>query len=137
MVREIVYALINSILFTLSFLLTLSILSNKFISEIINSTISEISILNFTVALTLGIFVSLIFSYFIVPKLQVKELNKLIEVIAEANKKLTNQIIVLEEIDRNLASRIKINEENNKRLEERIIALEKLVLTLIETKKKS
>jgi glucan phosphoethanolaminetransferase (alkaline phosphatase superfamily) len=140
MVRELVYALLATILFILSFLFTLSIITNTSMATIINyklSELREISMLNIIIAATIALIISLIFVYYTIPKIQIKEVEKLAETTTESFKRISNQIIVLEEIDRNLSRRINLNEENNKKLEERIVALERLVLELAEIKKKS
>jgi uncharacterized membrane protein len=140
MVRELVYALLATILFVLSFLFTLSIITNTSIVAILNyklSELREISMLNIIIATTIALIISLIFAYYTIPKIQIKEVEKLAEATTESFKRISNQIIVLEEVDKNLSRRINLNEENNKKLEERIVALERLVLELAEIKKKS
>jgi uncharacterized membrane protein YgaE (UPF0421/DUF939 family) len=141
MVREIIYALLATILFVLSFLFTLSIITNTSMATIINyklSELREISMLNIIIAATIALIISLTFVfYYTIPKMQIKEVEKFAETTTESFKRISNQIIVLEEIDRNLSRRINLNEENNKKLEERIVALERLVLELAEIKKKS
>jgi hypothetical protein len=140
MVRELVYALLATILFVLSFLFTLSIITNTSIATILNyklSELKEISMLNIIIATTIALIISLIFAYYTIPKIQIKEVEKLAEATTESFKRISNQIIVLEEVDKNLSRRINLNEENNKKLEERIVALERLVLELAEMKKKS
>ncbi|MDT7864573.1 MAG: hypothetical protein RQ922_01690 [Thermoproteota archaeon] len=140
MVREIIYALLATILFVLSFLFILSIITNTSMATIINyklSELREISMLNIIIATTIALIISLTFVYYTIPKIQIKEVEKLAETTTESFKRISNQIIVLEEIDRNLSRRINLNEENNKKLEERIVALERLVLELAEIKKKS
>jgi uncharacterized membrane protein len=140
MVRELVYALLATILFVLSFLFTLSIITNTSIVAILNyklSELREISMLNIIIATTIALIISLIFAYYTIPKIQIKEVEKLAEATTESFKRISNQIIVLEEVDKNLSRRINLNEENNKKLEERIVALERLVLELAEMKKKS
>jgi fucose permease len=140
MVREIIYALLATILFVLSFLFTLSIITNTSMATIINyklSELREISMLNIIIAATIALIISLTFVYYTIPTMQIKEVEKFAETTTESFKRISNQIIVLEEIDRNLSRRINLNEENNKKLEERIVALERLVLELAEIKKKS
>jgi uncharacterized membrane protein len=140
MVRELVYALLATILFVLSFLFTLSIITNTSIVAILNyklSELREISMVNIIIAATIALIISLIFAYYTIPKIQIKEVEKLAEATTESFKRISNQIIVLEEVDKNLSRRINLNEENNKKLEERIVALERLVLELAEMKKKS
>jgi uncharacterized membrane protein len=140
MVRELVYALLATILFVLSFLFTLSIITNTSIVAILNyklSELREILMLNTIIATTIALIISLIFAYYTIPKIQIKEVEKLAEATTESFKRISNQIIVLEEVDKNLSRRINLNEENNKKLEERIVALERLVLELAEIKKKS
>jgi hypothetical protein len=140
MVRELVYALLATILFVLSFLFTLSIITNTSIATILNyklSELREVSMLNIIIATTIALIISLIFAYYTIPKIQIKEVEKLAEATTESFKRISNQIIVLEEVDKNLSRRINLNEENNKKLEERIVALERLVLELAEIKKKS
>jgi fucose permease len=140
MVREIIYALLATILFVISFLFTLSIITNTSMANIINyklSELREISMLNIIIAATIALIISLTFVYYTIPKMQIKEVEKFAETTTESFKRISNQIIVLEEIDRNLSRRINLNEENNKKLEERIVALERLVLELAEIKKKS
>jgi uncharacterized membrane protein len=140
MVRELVYALLATILFVLSFLFTLSIITNTSIVAILNyklSELREILMLNTIIATTIALIISLIFAYYTIPKIQIKEVEKLAEATTESFKRISNQIIVLEEVDKNLSRRINLNEENNKKLEERIVALERLVLELAEMKKKS
>jgi uncharacterized membrane protein len=140
MVRELVYALLATILFVLSFLFTLSIITNTSIVTILNyklSELREVSMLNIIIATTIALIISLIFAYYTIPKIQIKEVEKLAEATTESFKRISNQIIVLEEVDKNLSRRINLNEENNKKLEERIVALERLVLELAEIKKKS
>jgi uncharacterized membrane protein len=140
MVRELVYALLATILFVLSFLFTLSIITNTSIVAILNyklSELREILMLNIIIATTIALIISLIFAYYTIPKIQIKEVEKLAEATTESFKRISNQIIVLEEVDKNLSRRINLNEENNKKLEERIVALERLVLELAEMKKKS
>jgi cell division protein FtsN len=140
MVRELVYALLATILFVLSFLFTLSIITNTSIATILNyklSELREVSMLNIIIAITIALIISLIFAYYTIPTIQIKEVEKLAEATTESFKRISNQIIVLEEVDKNLSRRINLNEENNKKLEERIVALERLVLELAEIKKKS
>jgi len=140
MVRELIYALLATILFVLSFLFTLSIITNTSIVAILNyklSELREVSMLNIIIATTIALIISLIFAYYTIPKIQIKEVEKLAEATTESFKRISNQIIVLEEVDKNLSRRINLNEENNKKLEERIVALERLVLELAEMKKKS
>ncbi|MDT7886389.1 MAG: hypothetical protein RQ968_03345 [Thermoproteota archaeon] len=140
MVRELIYALLATILFVLSFLFTLSIITNTSIATILNyklSELREVSMLNIIIATTIALIISLIFAYYTIPKIQIKEVEKLAEATTESFKRISNQIIVLEEVDKNLSRRINLNEENNKKLEERIVALERLVLELAEMKKKS
>jgi uncharacterized membrane protein len=140
MVRELVYALLATILFVLSFLFTLSVITNTSIVAILNyklSELREVSMLNIIIATTIALIISLIFAYYTIPKIQIKEVEKLAEATTESFKRISNQIIVLEEVDKNLSRRINLNEENNKKLEERIVALERLVLELAEMKKKS
>jgi uncharacterized membrane protein len=140
MVREIIYALLATILFILSFLFTLSIITNTSMVAIINyklSELREVSMLNIIIAATIALIISLTFAYYTIPKIQIKEVEKLAEATTESFKRISNQIIVLEEVDKNLSRRINLNEENNKKLEERIVALERLVLELAEIKKKS
>jgi uncharacterized membrane protein len=140
MVRELIYALLATILFIISFLFTLSIITNTSMVAIINyklSELREVSMLNIIIAATIALIISLTFAYYTIPKIQIKEVEKLAEATTESFKRISNQIIVLEEIDRNLSRRINLNEENNKKLEERIVALERLVLELAEIKKKS
>jgi uncharacterized membrane protein len=140
MVRELIYALLATILFVLSFLFTLSIITNTSIVTILNyklSELREVSMLNIIIATTIALIISLIFAYYTIPKIQIKEVEKLAEATTESFKRISNQIIVLEEVDKNLSRRINLNEENNKKLEERIVALERLVLELAEIKKKS
>ncbi|MFZ8848681.1 MAG: hypothetical protein ACO2OV_00335 [Thermoproteota archaeon] len=140
MVRELIYALLATILFVLSFLFTLSIITNTSIVAILNyklSELREVSMLNIIIATTIALIISLIFAYYTIPKIQIKEVEKLAEATTESFKRISNQIIVLEEVDKNLSRRINLNEENNKKLEERIVALERLVLELAEIKKKS
>jgi|FaiFalFF_MnMetaG_3_1042247.scaffolds.fasta_scaffold06294_3 uncharacterized membrane protein len=140
MVRELVYALLATILFVLSFLFTLSVITNTSIVAILNyklSELREVSMLNIIIATTIALIISLIFAYYTIPKIQIKEVEKLAEATTESFKRISNQIIVLEEVDKNLSRRINLNEENNKKLEERIVALERLVLELAEIKKKS
>jgi hypothetical protein len=140
MVRELIYALLATILFVLSFLFTLSIITNTSIATILNyklSELREVSMLNIIIATTIALIISLIFAYYTIPKIQIKEVEKLAEATTESFKRISNQIIVLEEVDKNLSRRINLNEENNKKLEERIVALERLVLELAEIKKKS
>jgi len=140
MVRELIYALLATILFVLSFLFTLSVITNTSIVAILNyklSELREVSMLNIIIATTIALIISLIFAYYTIPKIQIKEVEKLAEATTESFKRISNQIIVLEEVDKNLSRRINLNEENNKKLEERIVALERLVLELAEIKKKS
>jgi uncharacterized membrane protein len=140
MVRELVYALLATILFVLSFLFTLSVITNTSIVAILNyklSELREVSMLNIIIATTIALIISLIFAYYTIPKIQIKEVEKLAEATTESFKRISNQIIVLEEVDKNLSRRINLNEENNKKLEERIVALDRLVLELAEMKKKS
>jgi uncharacterized membrane protein len=140
MVRELVYALLATILFVLSFLFTLSVITNTSIVAILNyklSELREVLMLNIIIAATIALIISLIFAYYTIPKIQIKEVEKLAEATTESFKRISNQIIVLEEVDKNLSRRINLNEENNKKLEERIVALERLVLELAEIKKKS
>jgi hypothetical protein len=121
-------------------LFTLSIITNTSIVAILNyklSELREISMLNIIIATTIALIISLIFAYYTIPKIQIKEVEKLAEATTESFKRISNQIIVLEEVDKNLSRRINLNEENNKKLEERIVALERLVLELAEIKKKS
>jgi hypothetical protein len=101
------------------------------------SELREISMLNIIIAATIALIISLTFVYYTIPTMQIKEVEKFAETTTESFKRISNQIIVLEEIDRNLSRRINLNEENNKKLEERIVALERLVLELAEIKKKS
>ncbi len=140
MVRELIYALLATILFVLSFLFTLSIITNTSIATILNyklSELREVSMLNIIIATTIALIISLIFAYYTIPKIQIKEVEKLAEATTESFKRISNQIIVLEEVDKNLSRRVNLNEENNKKLEERIVALERLVLEMAEIKKKS
>jgi glucan phosphoethanolaminetransferase (alkaline phosphatase superfamily) len=132
--------LLATILFVLSFLFTLSVITNTSIVAILNyklSELREVLMLNIIIAATIALIISLIFAYYTIPKIQIKEVEKLAEATTESFKRISNQIIVLEEVDKNLSRRINLNEENNKKLEERIVALERLVLELAEIKKKS
>jgi|BEDMetMinimDraft_2_1075160.scaffolds.fasta_scaffold48899_1 peptidoglycan hydrolase CwlO-like protein len=88
------------------------------------------------ISLLIGIFASFLFMYWSLPKTIVNETIELTKEISNTLNKIRDEILVIQEVDKNL--NYKINENSNKlnELEERIVALEKLVIEISSLIKK-
>lgn len=85
---------------------------------------------NIFLGILVAIFASFLFLNWSITYIVRNELVSLTKEITSSLNSLNNEIIVLQEIDKNLNNKISLTEDNYKKLEERIIALEKLILEL-------
>jgi len=134
---KLLFALIATLIFIFALIVSLNIVS--YISA--QKLYSLVDIFNlaggyYFVGLIIGIFASFLYLYWSIPRLITSDVINLTKEISNALNKIRNEMLVIQEVDKNLNDKINDNTKRMKDLEERIVALEKLVIEISSLKKK-
>ncbi|MFP3190852.1 MAG: hypothetical protein RXR31_05915 [Thermoproteota archaeon] len=134
---KLLFALIATLIFIFALIVSLNIVS--YISA--QKLYSLVDIFNlaggyYFVGLIIGIFASFLYLYWSIPRLITSDVINLTKEISNALNKIRNEMLVIQEVDKNLNDKINDNTKRIKDLEERIVALEKLVIEISSLKKK-
>lgn len=134
---KLLFAIIATLIFIFALIVSLNLIS--YIAQQKLYSLNDIYNIGggyYFIALIIGIFASFLYLYWSIPRVITEDMIKLTQEISNAISRTRNELLVIQEIDKNLNK--KLNENKNKivELEERIVALEKLVVEIASLIKK-